>query len=36
MEDNPADLLTRGISAAQLQSSQAWCSGPQWLTNCNN
>jgi len=36
MEDNLADLLTRGISAAQMQSSQAWHSGPPWLTNHNN
>ena len=30
--DNPADLLTRGITSAQLQSSSLWCFGPQWLT----
>ena len=29
--DNPADLLTRGISADQLLSSQLWLHGPQWL-----
>jgi len=29
--DNPADLLTRGISAGQLLSSQLWSQGPQWL-----
>ena len=29
--DNPADLLTRGISANQLQSSSLWKHGPQWL-----
>jgi len=29
--DNPADLLTRGISAQQLFSSQLWLQGPQWL-----
>ena len=30
--DNPADLLTRGITSAQLQSSSLWCFVPQWLT----
>lgn len=29
--DNPADLLTRGINAQQLQSSPLWKYGPQWL-----
>ncbi|XP_065886666.1 uncharacterized protein [Dysidea avara] len=29
--DNPADLLTRGISAQQLFSSQLWLQGPCWL-----
>ena len=29
--DNPADLLTCGISAEQLQSSSLWKHGPQWL-----
>ena len=29
--DNPADFLTRGISAQQLQSSSLWKYGPQWL-----
>lgn len=29
--DNPADLLTRGISAEQLKSSSLWWNGPQWL-----
>ena len=31
-DDNPADLLTRGISAEQLKSSQLWLHGPSWLT----
>ena len=35
-EENPADLLTRGITVAQIQSSLLWHHGPQWLTNCNN
>ena len=30
-DDNPADLLTRGISAEQLKSSQLWLYGPSWL-----
>ena len=29
--DNPADFLTRGISAEQLQHSSLWKHGPQWL-----
>ena len=29
--DNPADLLTRGITYDQLQSSLMWLSGPPWL-----
>ena len=28
---NPADLLTRGINAEQLQVSSLWKCGPQWL-----
>ena len=35
-EENPADLLTRGITVVQMQSSLLWHHGPQWLTNCNN
>ena len=30
---NPADLLTRGISAQQLKSTQLWAHGPDWLTS---
>jgi len=30
-QDNPADLLTRGISSSQLMSSTLWRQGPQWL-----
>jgi len=30
-EDNPVDLLTRGISAQQLFSSEVWFHGPPWL-----
>ena len=29
--DNPADLLTRGISSQQLKSSEMWKQGPSWL-----
>lgn len=29
--DNPADLLSRGMSAAELQSSRLWWHGPEWL-----
>ena len=32
-DNNPADLLTRGISAEQLKSSQPWLHGPSWLTS---
>ena len=31
--DNPADLLTRGLTNIQFNSSQLWQHGPQWLTN---
>jgi len=34
-DDNPADLLTRGISAQQLKSSQLWLHGPSWLTSAD-
>ena len=34
--DNPADLLTRGISTEQLTSSELWIHGPQWLSNTSN
>jgi transposase InsO family protein len=30
-KSNPADLLTRGINAHQLQSSILWKNGPEWL-----
>ena len=29
--DNPADLLTRGISTSQLRASHLWTHGPNWL-----
>ncbi|XP_065911263.1 uncharacterized protein [Dysidea avara] len=31
--DNPADLLTRGLSTDQLKSSTLWTQGPGWLLN---
>ena len=31
--DNPADLLTRGLSTDQLKSSRLWTQGPDWLLN---
>ena len=29
--DNPADLLTRGVSLSALQASTIWTQGPEWL-----
>lgn len=29
--DNPADLLSRGMTPAELQSAQLWWNGPVWL-----
>ena len=34
--DNPADLLTRGVSTAQLKESHIWLHGPTWLTDSSN
>ena len=34
--DNPADLLTQGISTEQLKSSELWRHGPQWLSSTSN
>ena len=31
--NNPADLLTRGLSFQQFQSSTLWINGPTWLCN---
>ena len=31
--DNPADLLTRGITFEQLSTSEKWHHGPAWLTS---
>ncbi|XP_070546927.1 uncharacterized protein [Ptychodera flava] len=30
-KDNPADLLTRGISTRELEKSNLWWQGPPWL-----
>ena len=30
-EDNPADIGTKGESAAQLKNSSLWWTGPEWL-----
>jgi hypothetical protein len=30
-KDNPADLLTRGITTNQLNASEIWRTGPTWL-----
>lgn len=29
--DNPADLLTRGISSSELVNNKLWLHGPEWL-----
>lgn len=29
--DNPADILSRGLSASTLKSSELWWHGPRWL-----
>ncbi|CAG2241823.1 unnamed protein product [Mytilus edulis] len=31
--DNPADLVTRGITAEQYTNSKLWIKGPHWLTD---
>ena len=30
-QDNPADLLTRGITAARYRDNRLWLKGPEWL-----
>ncbi|XP_063436301.1 uncharacterized protein LOC134717737 [Mytilus trossulus] len=32
-KDNPADLLTRGITSEELQQNEIWFSGPKWLNS---
>ncbi|XP_077997422.1 uncharacterized protein LOC144450651 [Glandiceps talaboti] len=31
-QDNPADLLTRGITTTELKQSKLWWDGPTWLS----
>ncbi|XP_064481411.1 uncharacterized protein LOC135394547 [Ornithodoros turicata] len=35
-EENPADLLTRGVKGHQLQGSVLWWHGPTWLARAEN
>lgn len=32
-EDNPADMLSRGVSIEQLSNNDCWWHGPRWLTS---
>ncbi|XP_064470062.1 uncharacterized protein LOC135384806 [Ornithodoros turicata] len=32
-EQNPADLLTRGVLPRQLQNNEFWWTGPKWLSS---
>jgi len=32
--ENPADLLTRGLSAEKFGDSKLWRNGPSWLSEC--
>ena len=32
-EENPADLVTRGVSAGRLMDSQLWLNGREWLSS---
>ncbi|XP_018375981.1 PREDICTED: uncharacterized protein LOC108769466 [Trachymyrmex cornetzi] len=34
-EENPADLLSRGVTVENLQGSDLWWHGPHWLRNSN-
>ena len=35
-DHNPADYLTRGISAKQLEENKLWMHGPNWIQNRND
>lgn len=35
-KENPADLLTRGISGDALRKSSLWAHGPQWFSDSDN
>lgn len=35
-QDNPANILIRGITFSQLKVSTLWKHGPPWLTSSNN
>lgn len=32
--DNPADVLSRGVAPAELESLKFWWNGPAWLVKC--
>lgn len=34
-EDNPADLVSRGLSPSEFLKSSIWFNGPSWLTSNN-
>jgi len=35
-EENPADMISRGISARFLSNSELWWNGPKWLSDSDN
>ncbi|XP_076089954.1 uncharacterized protein LOC143061985 [Mytilus galloprovincialis] len=34
-KDNPADLLTRGLSASQFEQNTLWFNGPEWISDAS-